>query len=383
MLKLRITLATLLCAIAAIMTSCEGDTTPTPGNEPTLELDCYELNVDGNGGDIALFYALHNPIKNEKLQVASNVDWIALKSIERGKIIIKVDESDELETRHGIVTISYKHMERPVRVYIAQDKMLMDDFTFSVSDVTYNSCTVTYMPQDDSTPYMANIIDKQYFANSGVSTAEEFIAAEMNNYKAIAAANKLTLEQLMSNVSPQLIYKGDAVRKFAGMQHGNSYVAYSYGVTFDGDNYTVTTPIYHTIVELPMPTMYTDVDFNVSSKLTSNYVVDLNITPSGWDGHYYIQIAPDDSLYYVSPGANPESFIIKALANSFFVTARGYMQKGSTAEQFLNSYCYMGSKQISLQLDAGKRYMVIVFAVESEEGAIPVMRSMPVFSYPN
>lgn len=383
MLKLRITLATLLCAIAAIMTSCEGDTTPTPGNEPTLELDCYELNVDGNGGDIALFYALHNPIKNEKLQVASNVDWIALKSIERGKIIIKVDESDELETRHGIVTISYKHMERPVRVYIAQDKMLMDDFTFSVSDVTYNSCTVTYMPQDDSTPYMANIIDKQYFTNSGVSTAEEFIAAEMNNYKAIAAANKLTLEQLMSNVSPQLIYKGDAVRKFAGMQHGNSYVAYSYGVTFDGDNYTVTTPIYHTIVELPMPTMYTDVDFNVSSKLTSNYVVDLNITPSGWDGHYYIQIAPDDSLYYVSPGANPESFIIKALANSFFVTARGYMQKGSTAEQFLNSYCYMGSKQISLQLDAGKRYMVIVFAVESEEGAIPVMRSMPVFSYPN
>lgn len=383
MLKLRITLATLLCAIAAIMTSCEGDTTPTPGNEPTLELDCYELNVDGNGGDIALFYALHNPIKNEKLQVASNVDWIALKSIERGKIIIKVDESDELETRHGIVTISYKHMERPVRVYIAQDKMLMDDFTFSVSDVTYNSCTVTYMPQDDSTPYMANIIDKQYFTNSGVSTAEEFIAAEMNNYKAIAAANKLSLEQLMSNVSPQLIYKGDAVRKFAGMQHGNSYVAYSYGVTFDGDNYTVTTPIYHTIVELPMPTMYTDVDFNVSSKLTSNYVVDLNITPSGWDGHYYIQIAPDDSLYYVSPGANPESFIIKALANSFFVTARGYMQKGSTAEQFLNSYCYMGSKQISLQLDAGKRYMVIVFAVESEEGAIPVMRSMPVFSYPN
>ena len=383
MLKLRITLATLLCAIAAIMTSCEGDTTPTPGNEPTLELDCYELNVDGNGGDIALFYALHNPIKNEKLQVASNVDWIALKSIERGKIIIKVDESDELETRHGIVTISYKHMERPVRVYIAQDKMLMDDFTFSVSDVTYNSCTVTYMPQDDSTPYMANIIDKQYFTNSGVSTAEEFIAAEMNNYKAIAAANKLSLEQLMSNVSPQLIYKGDAVRKFAGMQHGNSYVAYSYGVTFDGDNYTVTTPIYHTIVELPMPTMYTDVDFNVSSKLTSNYVVDLNITPSGWDGHYYIQIAPDDSLYYVSPGANPESFIIKALANSFFVTARGYMQKGSTAEQFLNSYCYMGSKQVSLQLDAGKRYMVIVFAVESEEGAIPVMRSMPVFSYPN
>ena len=383
MLKLRITLATLLCAIAAIMTSCEGDTTPTPGNEPTLELDCYELNVDGNGGDIALFYALHNPIKNEKLQVASNVDWITLKSIERGKIIITVDESDELETRHGIVTISYKHMERPVKVYVAQDKMLMDDFTLSVSDVTYNSCTVTYMPQDDSAPYMANIIDKQYFDNSGVSTAEEFIAAEMNNYKAIAAANKLSLEQLMSNVSPQLIYKGDAVRKFAGMQHGNSYVAYSYGVTFDGDNYTVTTPIYHIIVELPMPTMYSEVDFKVTSQMSSNYMADINITPTGWDGHYYIQIAPDDSLYYVPQGSNPEAYIIKALANNFFITARSYMQMGATAEHFLNARCYKGQQHISLQLERGKRYMITVFAVESEEGAIPVMRSVPVFNYPN
>ena len=383
MLKLRITLATLLCAIAAIMTSCEGDTTPTPGNEPTLELDCYELNVDGNGGDIALFYALHNPIKNEKLQVASNVDWITLKSIERGKIIITVDESDELETRHGIVTISYKHMERPVKVYVAQDKMLMDDFTLSVSDVTYNSCTVTYMPQDDSAPYMANIIDKQYFDNSGVSTAEEFIAAEMNNYKAIAAANKLSLEQLMSNVSPQLIYKGDAVRKFAGMQHGNSYVAYSYGVTFDGDNYTVTTPIYHIIVELPMPTMYSEVDFKVTSQMSSNYMADINITPTGWDGHYYIQIAPDDSLYYVPQGSNPEAYIIKALANNFFITARSYMQMGATAEHFLNTQCYRGQQRLSLQLERGKRYMVIVFAVESEDSAIPVMRSAPVFSYLN
>lgn len=383
MLKLRITLATLLCAIAAIMTSCEGDTTPTPGNEPTLELDCYELNVDGNGGDIALFYALHNPIKNEKLQVASNVDWITLKSIERGKIIITVDESDELETRHGIVTVNYKHMARPIKVYVNQDKMVMDLFTISVEDVTYNSCTARYTAKDDNTQYMANIIDKQYFDRSGVSTAEEFIAAEMNNYIAIATANNMTLEQLMANVSPQLIYTGEAVRKFAGMQHSNNYVVYCYGVTFKDNTYTQTTPIYHTIVEIPMPTMYSEVDLKVTSQLSNNYIADINITPTGWDGYYYIQIAPDDSLYYVPQGSKPEAYIIKALANEFFLTARNYMQKGATAEQFLNARCYKGQQHISLQLERGKRYMITVFAVESEEGAIPVMRSVPVFNYPN
>ena len=383
MINIRITLTTILCAMAALFSSCERDVAPTEGNEPIIELDCYELNVDGYGGDMALFYSITNPIKGQSMEVTSNVDWITLKSINSYSIILDVEASDELETRHGIVTIKYKYMTRPLKVYVKQDKMVMDYFTLSAEDITYNSCTIYYTPKDDSVQYMANIIDKQYFNSSGVSTAEEFIAAEMNNYIALAKANNMTLEELMGKVSPQLIYTGDAVRKFAGMQHGNSYVAYCYGVTFDGNNYTVTTPIYHKIVELPMPTMYTDVDFNVSSKLTSTYVVDISITPSGWDGHYYIQIAPDDSLYYVSPGASPESFIIKALANSFFVTARGYMQKGSTAEQFLNSYCYQGSKQISLQLESGKRYMVIVFAVESEEGAIPVMRSMPVFSYPN
>ena len=383
MLNLRFTLTTILCAMAALFSSCDIDTTPAAGSEPIVELDCYELNVDGYGGDMALFYTITNPLKGQRLEVTSNVDWITTKSINSYSIVLEVKASDQLETRHGIVTVDYKHMARPVKVYVNQDKMIMDYFTISVEDITYNSCTARYTTKDDSIQYMANIIDKQYFDRSGVSTAEEFIAAEMNNYIAIATANDMTLEQLMANVSPQLIYTGEAVRKFAGMQHSNHYVVYCYGVTFEDNTYTTTTPIYHTIVEIPMPTMYSEVDFKVTSQLSSNYIADINITPTGWDGYYYIQIAPDDSLYYIPQGSKPEAYIIKALANDFFITARNYMQMGATAEQFLNARCYSGQQHISVQLERGKRYMIIVFAVESENSAIPVMRSVPVLNYPN
>jgi hypothetical protein len=57
------------------------------------------------------------------------------------------------------------------------------------------------------------------------------------------------------------------------------------------------------------------------------------------------------------------------------------MKSGYSAEQYLKANCYRGTKSINMQLTSGKKYMVIVFAVESNEGEVPVMRSMPVIKY--
>ena len=57
------------------------------------------------------------------------------------------------------------------------------------------------------------------------------------------------------------------------------------------------------------------------------------------------------------------------------------MANGATAEQFLRGSCYSGKKQINIQLEAGRKYMVYVFAVESKDGEIPVMRSNPSYHY--
>lgn len=364
--------------VALSLAGCEG-VNIDPNNPPTIELDIYQLNVTGEGGDIPVFYAVTNPVKGAKPEAKANVAWITPIEITDWSIMLRIAESDSSEERTGFVTISYPGMTKTVRVYITQDKQPLNAFKFSVSDITYKSCTVHYSPRDPNRPYMANIIDTEYFKQTGITDGAVFVANEMESYLALAQRNNMTLEELMGRVSPQLIYKGDATREFAGMQPGATYTIYSYGVEFHGNSYTMTTPLHTSIVDIPMPSMY-NATFNVSATM-SNGTATISVTPDNWDGYYAIQIAPEDNLLYIPPGENLNEYAIKSIASNFYTNARNAMKSGYSAEQYLKASCYSGYKSINMQLTSGKKYMIIVFAVESKDGEVPVMRSMPVIKY--
>ena len=368
-------------AIATLtLAACSVDATKVdPNNPPTIELDIYELNITGDYCEIPIYYAVTNPIKGEKPEAKANVEWITQGEVNDYMIMLNIAESDTTEERMGIVSISYKGMEKPVRVYVTQDKRPMNDFKFSVSDVTYKSCKVKYMPRETKRPYMANIIDSEYFKQTGITDGAVFVANEMESYLALAQRNGLTLEELMGRVSPQLIYTGDAEREFVGMQPGATYTIYSYGVEFHGNSYTMTTPLHTTIVDIPMPSMYA-ANFNINATL-SNGTATISVTPDNWNGYYAIQIAPEDNLLYIPPGDNLNDYAIKSIATNFYTNARNAMKSGYTAEQYLKANCYTGYKSINVQLTSGKKYMIIVFAVESKDGEVPVMRSMPAIKY--
>ena len=350
-----------------------------PNNPPKMELDTYELNVDGGGGDIPIFYAVRNAIKGAQPEVISTANWVKIKEITSSTIVLSIAPSDINEERFASVTIKYQGMEPDLRVSILQDKQLLNKFRFECTDLTYNSCTVKYFPTDKSIPYMANIIDAEYFKQTGTTDMNVFIEAEMNNYRSIAERNQMTLEELMGRVSPQLIYTGDAERSFAGMKHGSQYVVYSYGVTFKGNEYSLLTPMHQTMIEIPMPEML-DASFGITSQI-SGTMANITITPKNWDGYYNVQIAPDYSLYYITPGSNPSEGLFKSLASYFYDNARKAMANGTSVEQFLKANCYKGNKQINVTLEANRKYMVYVFAVASEDGAKPVMRSTPNYAY--
>lgn len=359
------------------LASCEPQI--DPNNPPTMELDIYQLNVTGEGGDIPIFYTVTNPVRGAMPEVKTNVDWITPIDINSYQIMLHIAESDSSEERTGFVTIRYTGMEKSLRVYVTQDKRPLNDFKFSVSDVTYKSCKVKYSPRDQRRPYMANIIDSEYFKQTGITDGAVFVANEMESYLSLAKRYNMTLEELMQNVSPQLIYNGEAEREFVGMQPGATYTIYSYGVEFQGNNYTMTTPLHTAIVDIPMPTMY-DATFNVTATI-SNGTATISVTPENWDGYYAIQIAPEDNLLYTPPGENLNNYTIKSIASNFYTNARNAMKSGYSAEQYLKANCYRGTKSINMQLTSGKKYMVIVFAVESNDGEVPVMRSMPVVKY--
>lgn len=366
-----------LCLAILSLAGCEPQI--DPDNPPIMELDTYQLNVTGEGGDIPIFYAVTNPVKGAMPEVKSNVDWITLVDIDSYQIMLRIAESDAPTERMGFVTINYRGMEKPVRVYITQDKQPLNDFKFSVSDVTYKSCKVKYMPRDIKRPYMANIIDSEYFKQTGITDGSVFVAKEMESYLALAQRNNMTLEELMGRVNPQLIYRGDAEREFVGMQPGATYTIYSYGIEFSGNSYTMTTPLHTTIVDIPMQTMY-DVSFNITTSF-SNGTAMISVTPENWDGYYAVQVIPDDNILYTPQGEKLNDYTIKSIATNFYTTARNAIKGGYNVEQYLRSTCYKGSKSINMQLSSDKKYMVIVFAVESKDGEIPVMRSLPTVKY--
>lgn len=377
MLQIKKMLWAALCLLVIPMVGCEEQI--DTNNPPTMELDIYQLNVTGEGGDIPVFYTVTNAIKGEMPEAKANVDWIVPMEITSYSIMLRIAESDSSEERTGFVTISYRGMEKPVRVYVTQDKQPLNAFKFSVSDITYKSCKVHYSPRDQKRPYMANIIDTEYFKQTGITDGAVFVANEMESYLALAQRHNMTLEELMQNVSPQLIYSGDATREFTGMQPGATYTIYSYGVEFHGNSYTMTTPLHTSIVDIPLPTMY-DVNFYVTATLSGGNAT-ISVTPENWDGYYAIQIAPEDNLLYIKPGESLNEYAIKSIASNFYTNARNAMKSGYTAEQYLKANCYSGYKSINIQLASGKKYMIIVFAVESKDGEVPVMRSMPVINY--
>ena len=378
MLKLNKIYTFMVCVVALFMSGCQKDGVD-PNNPPVLVLDTYSLNVDGGGGDIPLYYILSNPVKGGQFEVLSTEEWVSLKEVTSTTIVLHIEPCDSNQERFAMVTIKYPGLESAAKVTRLQDKQLLNQFSFEVLDLTYKSCKVRYKPIDKSRPYMANIIDAEYFKQSGVAQEQAFVDAEMANYLTLAQRNNMTLEDLMGRVSPQLIYTGDAEREFIGMQPGATYVIYSYGITFSGNSYELTTPLHTTIVELPLPEMYNftfDIRCNMSGTTAS-----ISIDPDDWTGYYSVQIAPDDSLYYVEPGMPITEGIVKNLANRFYTNARNAMKSGASAEQYLRANCYTGYRTLDVQLQSGKKYMIIVFAVESKDGEIPVMRSMPSILY--
>lgn len=366
-----------LAVVALFVVGCNDD---VPQGEPVVTLDTNELNIDGGGGDIPIFYTVENAVKGVRPTAVANVDWMSIKEITSYSIVIAIKPSDVNEERYGFITVSYKGVKKSQRVFVTQDKQMLNKFSFEVLEKDSNSCKVKYKPVEVGPTFMANIIDAEYFRQSGVSDNMQFIEAEMANYRSLAERNHMTLEELMLHrISPQLIYTSEVVREFVNMQPGASYVVYAYGVSFSGNEYTVTIPVHQHLVDIPMPQLY-DIAFDISATVQGSYA-DISIYPKNWDGYYVVQLIPDSSLFYIPKGQLISETTIRAMSNDFYKRARQAVQSGISVDAFLKGNCQRGNQKIQASINSNSNYMVAVFAVESTDGAIPVMCSMPQIKY--
>lgn len=371
----------LLCGVVAhLFVSCEM-LEQAPEGEAIVKLDIYELNVTGGGGDIPIYYGVENPRPGARLQVKCSEEWIKLKEITTSMIMLTIAPSDVSEERFGFVTITYDGMVKPIKVPVVQDEQVLNYFSFEVSDLTSTSCSVTYTPKESGKMFMANIIDSDYFTQSGIVDMDQFIAAEMANYMALAAQYEMTLQYLLEEAaSPRPVFKREVTRSFLNMKAGGTYVAYAYGVELCDNEYTITTPLHKTSITLPMLTMR-DITFKISSQITSSGVANIVVSPVNWSGYYSVNIIPDSSVFYIPKGDSINEYTLRAMGDDFYKRARQALLSGSSIDAFLRSNCYVGSHTFNLSVSGGSKYMVAVFAVESVDGAIPAMCSVPAISY--
>ncbi|MBR5595261.1 MAG: BACON domain-containing protein [Alistipes sp.] len=371
----------LLCGVVSqLFVGCD-TLEQVPEGEAFVILDVYELNVTGGGGDVPIFYAVENPRRGVRPKVEPNQEWITVKEITSSMIMLAIAPSDVSEERFGFVTISYEGMTKSIKVPVLQDEQELNYFSFEVSDVTSTSCTVKYIPKESGKMYMANIIDSAYFTQSGITDMDQFIAAEMANYMALAAQYEITLQYLLEEAaSPRPVFKRETTRSFSGMKAGGTYVAYAYGIELCDNEYTVTVPMHQTTITLPMNAMY-DITFKVSSQMTNSGDANIAVSPVNWNGYYSVNIIPDSSVFYIPVGENINEYTLRAIGDDFYKRARQAMQGGISVDAFLKSNCYVGSHTFNLAVSGGSRYMVAVFAVESVEGGIPTMCSVPTISY--
>lgn len=120
MLQLRKFVMLFLSSMTLMFGCQEGEI--DPNNPPQLILDTNELNIDGGGGDISVFYVVKNAVKGAKPEVVSGVDWVSLKEINSTAIVLNIAPSDVDSERFASISVKYVGMKTPVRINILHEQ---------------------------------------------------------------------------------------------------------------------------------------------------------------------------------------------------------------------------------------------------------------------
>ena len=131
----------------------------------------------------------------------------------------------------------------------------------------------------------------------GIADADALLLDDYTFFSQYANAYGLSLKDFMNQFG--LVRQGDASVDWTSLVPAESYVVYVYGVQFseDGSDYTVTTPIFHEVVETPI-NEFGRASFMPVLGPIDGPKVEYEIHPIDYDGYYATVICdPSHELY--------------------------------------------------------------------------------------
>ncbi len=371
------TLFSFTALIAAVLiSSCQTDKTETPvdSNNPQINIENLELDLSAEGGDYTINLTVSNSIGDVKVNATSAAEWLTVKQTTTTSVLINAAFNTEQSTRETTLTIKYPEAEDVV-IAVRQAANDGDPYTFNVKDITYNKFTTDITAKNDDNYYVIYMSEVSYFQEMGIADEEALLLDDYNFFSQYAGAYGCTLFEFMSNYG--LAYQGDISQDWTSLVPAEQYVVYVYGVKFneDGSDYTVTTPIYHEIVETPMNEL-SEVSFTQLITSLEGPKVSYQVTPHGYDGYYTTMVVDQSHDLFLDPSTVDPNYSIK-IAQEWMKSVNSYMgYYGMSAEDIIAQECCQGENIFEEVLLANSIYTVIILPIDIIDG-LPMVCSHP------
>ena len=359
-----------------VCAACSDDKSQTQGDAFSVESSHIEASDLGGAFDIE--YSLQKYIGDMMPTVVSDADWITdIDNTTKGVISLRVLPNYAAESRETTIELRYVNTDVKPQVTIRQAGNDGSRFSIEVSDVGYSECSVVATSEDDAMPYVVMLAEKAYFLDRGITNEQELVDADQAFFSGYIT-DDASLEEFLR--SSGFAMQGTQTKRWQDLSPAKEYVVYAYGIYLSGDVYDRVTPVYHAIIDKRLPERSQQV-FDATI-VAEGPEVSFTVKPQAWNGYYMVQLVEDSEAGYIEQGLPFTAENEEQVAEAFFYIADHlYYFEEKSADEVMQQLGYKGEASFSKTLNANHRYMALIYAIDSDNGGVPMVVSKPQVEY--
>lgn len=367
----------IIWAVAALITlvSCSNEK-PLNGDN-SFSVTTSLIEVTDVGGTFEVEYQLKEYIDGMMPVAVTEAEWITdIDNSTKGVISFRALPNYDTTEREATIELRYVTTETKPQIVVRQAAAGSPKITIEITNIGYSECSVNITPLDNTMPYIVMMAEKAYFTSQGISDEESLVYADNTFFNSYLTDN--TLEEFL-NESGFAMY-GTQSKRWQDLSPAKEYIIYAYGIYTSGDSYERITPVYHEVIDKRLPNRTAE-HFNTTIT-TEGPEVTINVKPESWDGYYMVQFVEDSEAGYIEQGLPFTAEAEEQVAEAFFYIADHLCYfEGLTAEEAMQQLGHRGETTLHKTLNANHRYMVLIYAIASEDGDVPMVVSKPQVEY--
>ena len=346
-------------------------------SKPTFSVNTSSLEVTDIGGYFEVLYNLAESNSINPVAV-TDAEWIVeVDNTQAGTIGFRVLPNDGDSPREAIVTLRHISTTETPQFAVKQAAARETHLALEISHLDYSECEVCITPTDPDMLYIVTMAEKSYLTGLNITTVDELVAADITQYSSYLAGGD-SLEDFL--VKSKLALHGEQKRVWQDMSPAREYVVYAYGIYLRGDEYECVTPVAYEIIGKRLPERTVE-EFYIDIA-AEGPEVSFSVMPKTWSGYYAVQIVEDSESGYIEQGLPFPDEAEDAVAEAFFYIADHlYYFEEKSAEEIMQQLGYKGNASFHKTLNANHRYMALTYAIDSEDGNVPMVASKPIVTY--